>query len=407
MSQFQPAVPAPSGLAFPFVLAALVSANLFVGYCYNLPAVYASVVATDLGLPPERVGVYLSVLVFVCMLGSLFASQVLRRWGALRMVQTGTLLQATGIGIAAAGTPAWIAVSAVVVGLGNGMVIPSVVHLLTHNAPRGRLSLAIAVTQSGTAFGAGLSGMVLPHLLETFSWRPGLSVSVGIGLAIAAALEFVRRPLDRERDPAAPLAMHQMFRPWAFVLGTPALRAVGVSGFTLGFMSSVYAAFIVNYLHLELHYSLVAAGLVLTVSNISVIAGRLGAGWITDRVRNPLLMLGALTLSCGLLTIGTALLVHGASAATGLTVIALAITLGQSWFGVFLAAGARRAGPGRSAAATSGIQLFPITSTVIGPIVFGALVGMLGSYASAYLVFGIAGTLAALALLWIYRKDRA
>jgi MFS family permease len=406
MSQHPPAEPIQPGLAFPVVLVALVGSNLFLGYCYNLPAVYASVVADDLRLPAERVGVYLSVLVFVCMLGSLFASQVLRRWGALRMVQTGTLLQAIGLGIGAAGTPAWIAVSAVVVGLGNGMVIPSVVHLLTHNAPRGRLSLAIAVTQSGTAFGAGLSGMVLPHLLETMPWRSSLFVSVGAGLAIASGLQFVRRQLDRERDPRAALAMHQLFRPWAYVLGTPALRAVGVSGFMLAFMSSVYAAFIVNYLHLELHYSLVAAGLVLTVSNISVIAGRLAAGWLTDRLRNPLLMLGGLTLSCGLLTIGTALLVYGAGT-SGLVVIALAMTVGQSWFGVFLAAGARRAGPGNAAAATSGIQLFPISSTVIGPIVFGALVGMLGSYASAYLVFGIIGTLAALALLWLYRKDRA
>ncbi len=406
MSQLQPAVPAQPGLAFPFVLASLVGSNLFLGYCYSLPAVYASVVASDLELPAERVGVYLSVLVFVCMLGSLFASQAMRRWGALRMVQTGTFLQAIGLGIGAAGTPAWIAVSAVVVGLGNGMVIPSVVHLLTHNAPRGRLSLAIAVTQSGTAFGAGLSGMVLPHLLEAMPWRPSLFVSVGAGLVIVSGLEFVRRQLDRERDPNAPLAMHQLFRPWAYVLGTPALRAVGVSGFMLAFMSSVYAAFIVNYLHLELHYSLVAAGLVLTVSNISVIAGRLVAGWLTDRLRNPLLMLGALTLSCGVLTIGTAMLVYGAGTA-GLVVIALAMTVGQSWFGVFLAAGARRAEPGRAAAATSGIQLFPISSTVIGPIIFGALVGMLGSYASAYLVFGIIGTLAALALLWLYRKDRA
>ncbi len=117
-------------------------------------------------------------------------------------------------------------------------------------------------------------------------------------------------------------------------------------------------------------------------------------------------MLGGLTLCCGLLTIGTALLVYGAGT-SGLVVIALAMTVGQSWFGVFLAAGARRAGPGNAAAATSGIQLFPIISTVIGPIVFGALVGMLGSYASAYLVFGIIGTDAALALLWLYRKDRA
>lgn len=396
-------MPPPSGTPrFAYVIAALVGANLFLGFCYSLPAVYASVVSQDLGIPAQRVGMYTGLLVFSCMLGSLASSQWLRRYGALRMIQTGTLLQALGIGMGANASTVGMIASALVVGAGNGMVIPAVIHILARNAPPARLSISIALTQVGTSIGAALAGAILPSLLEAIAWRPSLLVCFAGGMIFVLAMQPLRGALDRDRDPQARLRTRLLFSPWVLALRDPGLRAVGIAALMLAFIASVYGAFIVNYLHLELKYSLVVAGLVLTVSNVGVVIGRLVTGWLADRLRDPLLVLRSLTLAAGLLTIASALLARGI-APFGLGTVVLTMTVCQAWFGVFLAAGARRAPAGKAAVATSGIQLFPIGASVIGPIVFSGLVSMLGSYSNAFLAFGSAGALFGVVLLVVYR----
>ena len=396
----QPSQPpqSPGTLRFAYVAAVLVVANVYLGFCFNLAGVYASVVSEDLGIPAQRVGVYLGLVVLTCMLGSLSSSQLLRRHGAMRMIQIGTLLQAVGIEMGAIASPLAMVASALVVGLGNGMVIPAVVHILARNAPPGRMSLSIALTQVGTSIGAALAGASLPSLLEAVAWRPSLLVSVALGVVFVLVMQPLRRAIDRERDPQARMQTRQLFSPWMLAIRDPALRAIGVAALVIAFVASGYTAFIVNYLHLELKYSLVVAGLVLTVSNIGVIIGRLLTGWLSDRLRDPLLVLRGLTLASGLLTIATAMLAHG-FASFGLGIVVLTMTVCQAWFGVFLAAGARRAAPGKVAMTTSGIQLFPIAASVIGPMVFSGLVSLLGSYSNAYLVCGCAATVLGVAML--------
>lgn len=386
-----------------YVIVSLLGMQVYLGVCYNLPALYAPVVSRDLGIPAQSVGLYLGILMIACLVGAL-SSQLLRRVGALRFVQIGTLLQAAGIALAASGSTFWLMVSAFIVGAGNGMVIPGIIHILSQTAPPGRLSVSIALTQTGTPLGTAFAGAAIPSLIEAVGWRESLLPSVLAGLIFVLAVQPLRQALDRDRDRNARLQSDSLFSPWLLALRDPALRAVGITTLMISLIASVHAAFLVSYLNLELKYSLVLAGLVLTGSQAGVIVGRVLAGWVSDRLGDPLLVLRWLTVAAGLFTIATALLAYG-FAGFGLAVVVLAITVCQSWFGVFLAAAARHAPQGKAGMATAGTQLFPITASMIGPILFAALVSLLGRYSSAYLAVGVAGLLVGAGLLLSGRRS--
>lgn len=384
--------PSPGTPNLGYIVCALSFVQMYTGVCYNMPAIYAPDVTDKLGVAAQSVGVFLGIVMVACLGGGLINSQLLRRVGAWRMCQIAVFFQAVGVGLAASGSLFWLIVSAIIIGIGNGTVVPATVQTLMRAAPPGRIATYIALTQLGPPIGAALAGATIPSLLEAFGWQRSLIPMILVGLAITVALQPLRATVDRELDPHFTLRFATLFSPWALAFRDRALRSVGLVSLTMAFIASVNGAFLVSYLNLELKYSLFLAGLVLTSSQVGVMAGRILIGWVADRVRDPLPLLRWLTLATGALTVLMGLLAYGGGA-WGFPLVVLTITVSQSWFAVFLAAAARYAPPGKSAMATAGVQVFPITATTIGPIVFAAIVSLSERYSSAYLICGTAAVI--------------
>jgi MFS family permease len=181
----------------------------------------------------------------------------------------------------------------------------------------------------------------------------------------------------RLRSFAAPVA-----EVWA---NRPILELAAVSGVYSAIQIS-FLTYLVSYLKLELGYSLVAAGVVFAVAQISGAAGRVLWGVVADHLLKPrsvLAGLGLVMIVCG-----------GALASLNpawppAAVLAVCVLYGATavgWNGVFLAEVARLAPDGRVAYLTGGTQFFTFAGVLIGPPLFGAIASATGTYGAGFVV---------------------
>jgi MFS family permease len=159
----------------------------------------------------------------------------------------------------------------------------------------------------------------------------------------------------------------------------------------------------VTYLTDSLAYGLVAAGAVLSISQIGAVMGRVLWGWVADRWTGARRMLALLATLMALSSIATALL---QPELPKLAVIAVLFVFGASavgWNGVYLAEVARQAPAGMAGLATGGTLFFTFLGVVLGPPVFGALSGAFGSYRAGFATLAVPLVVSAV-VLW--RKPR-
>ena len=147
--------------------------------------------------------------------------------------------------------------------------------------------------------------------------------------------------------------------------------------------------YLVTYLSQELAYSLVAAGLALSVAQMGGIGGRIVWGYIADRGLGANRTLAALAFVMAASSLATALL-HNSMPA--LLVFAILLVFGASatgWNGVYLGEVARRAPPGMAGIATGGTLAITFLGVVLGPPVFGAVSAAFGSFRYGYAALAI------------------
>jgi MFS family permease len=165
--------------------------------------------------------------------------------------------------------------------------------------------------------------------------------------------------------------------------------------------------YLVTFLHDDLAYGLVAAGLALSATQLGGMGGRIAWGYVTDRwlgaQRMLLLLAGLMTvgaLACATLTVET----------PQALVIAILVAFGASaigWNGVYLAEVARRAPNGMASVATGGTLAFTFSGVVIGPPIFGALSSLFGTYRAGFMGLMAVAMVCGLVLYGNQRKNQA
>jgi predicted MFS family arabinose efflux permease len=258
--------------------------------------------------------------------------------------------------------------------------------------------MVFSIKQTGVPVGGAIAGTLVPALLLWMSWQGAVLI---LALGAAALLGFVapyRRVYDgtrrRERlhlrGLAAPVA-----EVWA---RRPILE--------LALVSSVYSAvqisfvtYLISYLKIELGYSLLAAGLVFSASQIAGAVGRVAWGAVADRAFKPRVVLTALGLVMASCAVALALITPGWSRAAVLAVCMLYGATAVGWNGVFLAEVARLAPEGRVAVLTGGTQFFTFAGVLIGPPLFGAIVSLTGSYGAGFAVAAVLPLLAVFGMI--------
>jgi MFS family permease len=348
-----------------------------------VPSVLAPVAAGDFDAAPTAVGRWVGFSYMVAMFAGLAGGTFVGRYGPARMLQVAALGVALGLAVGAGAHVALLLVCGALLGAAHGLVNPASSAILAVASPPQIRSMVFSIKQTGVPIGGAVAGTLVPALLLWMSWQAAVLVLALGAAALFALVAPYRRVYDgaRRRERlhlrgfAAPVA-----EVWA---SRPILE--------LALVSTVYSAvqisfitYLVSYLKIELGYSLVAAGLVFSASQIAGALGRVAWGAVADHVFEPRAVLAALGLVMALCAVALALFTPDWSRAAVLAVCVLYGATAVGWNGVFLAEVARLAPEGRVAILTGGTQFFTFAGVLIGPPLFGAIASLTGRYGAGF-----------------------
>ena len=349
----------------------------------TLPSM-APKVAQALAISPAYLGLYIALAYAGAMTASLASGAAVARYGAIRVSQVGLLLCAIGLALCAVPSFAAMAVGAVLVGSGYGPVTPASSHLLARTTPAHRMSLVFSIKQTGVPVGGALAGAIVPSLELAAGWQQALLAVAAANIVCAIAAQFLRTEFDSDRDPSRRVVASNFLHPVRLVLAHPALRMLSGCSFIFSIAQLSLTTYLVTYLTDSLAYGLVAAGALLSISQLGGVLGRVGFGYASDRWFGARRMLAMLASVMALSALATALLPAHPPA---LLVMAVLFVFGASalgWNGVYLAEVARQAPAGMAGVATGGTLAITFFGVMLGPPLFGGVSSLFGSYRAGF-----------------------
>jgi MFS family permease len=384
----------PRARTAAIALAITLAIQMFTALAATSTSVLAPVIGRDLAIAPKLIGVFVSIVYAGSMAASLASGMFIERYGAIRVSQVCVLLCATGALMVAGGTvlPGTailaLAVAPLIIGLGYGPITPASSHVLARTAPPSRMALTFSIKQTGVPAGAALAGAMLPLLALQIGWRAALALVAAAGVAIALTAQLVRAKLDTGRRPAPMPSFARVVAPLGHILRTPVLAELVVVAFVYAALQVCLMSFLVVYLTESLSYSLVAAGLALTVANLGGIVGRILWGAVADFHVAPRTLLGLIGLAAGACAWATAAFGTDWPIAAILALCSLFGATAIGWNGVQLAEVARNAPADEVGAITGAAGFITFGGVVTGPPTFALIAALTGGYRTGFSVFG-------------------
>lgn len=350
----------------------------------TLPVV-APVVARSVGVPTTWVGGFVGVVYCAAMLASLLGGGAVRRWGALRLSQVGLASSTIGLCLCAIPHPVVMFIGAIFVGLGYGPITPASSHLLIKTTPPNQLSLVFSLKQTGVPLGGMIAGALVPSLDALIGWQLSF-LAAGLMCAVCAwAVQPLRADLDSDRDPTVrPSLVTSLVQPLRLVFSHERLRTMVVISFLFAIFQLSLATYLVTFLYEDLGWSLIFAGVALTVTQAAGVGGRILWGFISDRWLGPIPMLLVITILMAIGALGCAMLTSDTSLWLLFPILIIFGSTAIGWNGVFLAEVARLAPPGQAGLATGGSLCITFLGIVAGPSLFGIMAHLVNSYGLSY-----------------------
>ena len=353
------------------------------------PPVMASQIALSLGLSPQIAGIYVGLVYAGAILSSSFSASLITRLGPLRTSFACVVTGGAGLALLAVPHLAASLLATAIIGLSYGPLTPASSHVLARYRSGAGMAFLVSVRQTSVPMGGVLAGLVTPPLVLGLGWNAACVFIGGVTAVLGAAVWIAVSVVRNERPDKPHGHGISLFEPVRFIFRRPGLASLATSSVAYAAMQLVLSSFLVVYLTSVAGLDLVLAGALLSASQLAGVAGRLGWGFVADRVAAPrLLLLGIALLmgvAAGLMSLFTAAWPVGAIAA----VVILLGTTASGWTGVFLAEIIRDVRPAEVGLATSGSLMFTYLGTVLGPSLFGGLASAVG-FAKAYLVMGAA-----------------
>ena len=366
--------------------------------------VLAPYVALSAGVAPSRIGEMAGVMFLGALLANLLGAQLVAIIGAVRTLQLGSGIAAAGLLLAQHGTWAAVIGSAVVIGLGYGLGVPSASHILARHTAASHRGLVFSIKQSGVPVGGLLAGTMLPPIAVAADWRWAVAAAAMLCLGVGLAAELARSRLD---DGSA-----SRTRTWRSVrVRFPLLTALrshedltwlAYSGFAAAAMQGAVFALLVAFLVSTGKFDVVAAGLVFAAMHLSGAAARIVLGIVSDRLLPPQRLLALLSVLGGSAILTLAM---SAGQIAQPAVFMLAVVIGATvsgWNGVYLAEISHLSPPDRVSETTASSVALVFLGYIVGPLLASFVVSATGSYT---LAFGLLAMLVFLGPLLFVRRS--
>ncbi|MBV2181385.1 MAG: MFS transporter [Castellaniella sp.] len=381
-------------LVITLTIQSLVSMSLL-----TLPSI-TPLIAQLLDIPAAYVGTYVAIAYIGAMVSSLLSGSATRRFGAIRISQAGLCVCALGLALCTIESVPAMAVGALLIGLGYGPITPASSHLLARTTPAHRMSFVFSVKQTGVPLGGVLAGLIVPSLAQWIGWQAAFLAVAAANLCCAVLAQPLRGPLDADRDPTSKLsAGNGLVGPLRLVFGQRSLAVLAGVSFLFSITQLSLTSYMVTFLDHDLGMDLIAAGVILAVSQAAGVGGRLLWGYVSDHSLGAVRTLMALSalVACCALTMPWLQQLDSSL----VTLVTLCLFGGSAigWNGVYLAEVARQAPPHQASMATAGTLAMTFMGVVVGPPIFGGVASLTDSYGIAYATLLIPAGIC-LFLLW-------
>jgi MFS family permease len=399
----------PASRVAALALAITLAIQIFTAVSATAVSVLAPEIGRDVGIAPKLVGVFVGILYAGSMLASLVSGMFIERHGAIRVSQVCVLLCVAGILTMAAGTALSattlisLAIAPVVIGLGYGPITPASSHILARTAHPSRMALTFSIKQTGVPAGAALAGAALPILTLQMGWHMAFAAVAVLGIPVVLLSELVRKSLDVDHASSPRPSIAGFLAPLRELVRADSMRELAITAFLYAALQVCLVSFIVVYTTETLRYSLVAAGLVLTVANVAGVVGRIAWGGFADFHLAPRELLGWRGLAAGLCAFATAGFGTMWPAAAILATSAIFGATAIGWNGVMLSEVARLAPANRVGAITGAFGFVTFGGVMAGPPVFALIAALTDSYRYGFVTFG---SLAAGSGVWLLARRK-
>ena len=245
-----------------------------------------------------------------------------------------------------------------------------------------------------------LAGAIVPTLLLLSSWQASLWAVALVCLLCAGLAQQLRTGLDADRRADALVQWGSLVQPIRLVLAQRSLFTLATCSFMFSMVQLSLTTYLVTFLHDDLAYGLVAAGLVLSATQMGGMGGRIVWGFVADRWLGARRMLLLLASMMALGALASAFLSAETPRSVVLVILVIFGTSAIGWNGVYLAEVARRAPVGMASTATGGTLAFTFLGVVLGPPLFGALSAWLGTYRAGFAGLMVMACLSGMVLLF-------
>lgn len=273
-------------------------------FLYGFGAIFTSV-REEFGWSAAATSIAFSVRSEVGGVASPLVGYLIDRWGPQRTLFAGILLMVLGVlGISVMQTLWQFYAAMFVIAIGTTAAGGQVGQSAIATWFRRRRSRAMSFMTVGAGLG-GVMVVVFAFLVDELGWRTALRIIAVVILVVGlAASRFVRaRPRDHHQPmDGIPLAEGEVAKLYDW--GIPPRVAIRTRAFALFSIAIVLAqlgsaGFIVHqipYMEITIGLSTTAAGATATVFTLTSIVGRLGFGYLGDRIEKRYCIAMALTL---------------------------------------------------------------------------------------------------------------
>ena len=384
----------PKEVSLIFLVSALLTGHVMASMALLVLPAVAPVVAREYGIDASLIGYFITLVCVGQLVTLTLFGNVTQRFGACRINQAGHGCVAAGMALMMLPAPLFLAAGAVVVGFGYGLIGPSFSHLLMRFSPPQRRNFIFSLQQTGVPIGGVAAALLAPAIALAVGWRWAMLLSVVLLASVVLMMQRGRARWDDDRDESASVLSTQPLANVITVWRLLSLRRVALAGSAFCWAQFCVSAYTVVVCVKVFELSLLAAGAMLTVVQISSALGRVFVGWLADALHNTARVLSwnaAIMLATCIASLWIApgwplLAIYVLFAVLGFTT--------GAWAGTVLAEAGRLAPPGAASSALSGMFVYLNGGKMIGPIVFANMYWVTQSYAWAFATLALPAVIA-------------
>ena len=383
-----------------------------------------------LGLPLAWIGWQVGTVYGATLVGCLFSGRIVARRGASEALQMAMLLTIIGAGIACLFAESdwrvlWMFVGSSLIGLGYALTNPASSEMLLLFAGK-RGGLLFSLKQSSVPLGLVVAGIATPFCTETWGWQTSaiplvLAACLSIGLVQLGKGRFARTRAEQERRARSCQRMRERggvgdsnrlaprfvpnfvsnfvpnFMPWRGIVAfcrVPSLFWLAMASVSLSPLQMIVMGYTSPFAVEALGYNVVAAGLLLSLSQGATFVARPLWGWASDRssflsARRVIALLAA---AGGVFSILLLFLPRGANFALAALLFALLAACAVGWNGLYMMSLARLRGSLSTSEATSSALFFTYGACFLGPFLFPFFLRVVGDFAWVFVLYGVCGS---------------